>query len=1052
MVRKNLENTMNKLSAGNDVEADFTSEQPATHVDVHSILSDLQPAKWQRRTRVSRTIAPSLIIALGGSAGQILSRVKKLLATQGTDSYAWFVAIDTDEKAQAGAEGCPGFTDEEFVHIKMDRVRNVIQNPKSHKRIVERLGTDDPENSAFHERLLNEGLEQAGQVRSFGELSLLAEYQRVRSAIRGAIGHLNGAHSHLEKQLQSQNRVSIQRHMNIYVVFSNAGGTGSSMALEVMALLRELTKQMHAEVVGYMVMPSTFDSVMEGRPEQEKRIRANAFATTSELNAFREGFGTQQGITLGPDERDVIPVSAGLFNQLVTISRNMADGRDLRTPEAVFDTAALHLAADIGTEIADRIDIDDANQATLRGLTPDPTTGKSRYVSTIGATALTFPVGRVARACAARAMHSFIQERVLGAEPGLESVDQAVEAWTAQPLDGESMIISAAATPGILRRAVLSNPSTLIRPLFQVVTGTQRVYYKDSVFPQHADRLKQNFQKTQIPDFESRLGEIGTSLIEDLTSSLKKQVARIARDSGWREVREFCRSLTRILQRDAETMSTGSQADYEHAKVSFSKVKDAIVPLQTFWGSFGTDRKRQDLVAEHLQNAMTAAVDSITRITAHRVVKAIIAEVASYERVASDVVTKAGVQLEQAQSAFEDARAGRSVTTDSQAEIDVSTPATDKSLFRTHRIDNSTILDQLSKSLSKSPADTLRGLVSTPGLYESLSKKLLSHFLDRFEAVSVVDVLADQLSDPKTERSALTRIREAVVGCQPLWRAESGQLGVEFADTMIVGLPESDVSVKRELVAGVLKDVASHRIHANGQYNGRACQVTSGDMHRIYIIRRTQGACLHYLPEVLDCQVAYEQWNKMGGHSVHIFNAETVSRMPSILPKSDIDDGDLAFALGLAYGFIANRGPHWYWNLAVDKSRGNTLVCRLTSHWDGIAFQNQTRAVSRGALATFVGTNRLVYEVRDDMLVSDKLAQGMDNALQAVLQNGEMIETILTAFNDMRAAAGDAPVADELEGYVTSLKKRTRSSAQNYDTITKMLGLLSQQVTELRRS
>jgi hypothetical protein len=998
-----------------------------------------------------RTIVPTLVVALGGAGGQMASWVKKHLENQGTDSYARFVAIDTDESAQAGADGCPSFSDEEFVHVNTSRVGNIIQNPKLHRTIVDRAGLDEGEKLAFHQRLLNEGIEQAGQVRSFGNMAMLSNFAMVQSALRSAIAHLNGTYSDLEKQLQSENRVLVRRHMTVYVLFSNAGGTGSSMATETMALLRKLTAQLSVEIVGVMVMPSAFDSVMTGRPDQELRIRANALATMQELNAFREGFGTSHGIKLGPDERNEMTVPAGLFNQLFAVGRYMADGRDLRTQDAVIHSAALNLAAEIGTEIADRIEADDANQATLRGLTPDPMSGKSRYLSTFGATALALPVERMARSAAASSVDEFLRERVLGRESSAAVFDRCAETWVAQPLEGEPLELKAASLAGLLRRHVLPNPAVLTRGLYRVVSGTQRVHFRNSQFTQHFGQLRQHFQESLLPGYELRLTEYTNELIGELITAFAKHVSKLGRDLGWRTAEGFCQSLDGVFAKASEVLTLESDRDYELAKASFSKAQESVTTISSFWRSLGTSRKRQSFGAERLQTAMVAAVEGVAKLQAQRVFNALRGEIATHRKGAERVVQGAERCLNLAQAAYDDARAGRRLTTNSQAEIDVSTPATDRELFQKHRPDNAAILDRFSAFLKMPPSKALTSLVTDPAVFEALLENLRSHFLDRFASVSVVDVLAEQLADPATEQNAMARIRQAVLGCQPLWRAESGQIGVEFADTMIIGIPESSVTVKRDRVAKALMDAATHRIHPNGQYNGSASQVTSGDAHRIYVIRRTHGACLHYLPEVKECQSAVDQWNRSGGHPVHIFNTGIVANMPGIIPNSDVDDGELAFALGLAYGWIANRGPHWYWNLAVDSGNNGRLVSRLKSHWDGVAFQNQRLALQKGALETFVGTGRLTYEERDDMVSSDKLGQGMDKALQAVCNNGEMIELIIDSVDEMRAAAGDVPVAAELEAYVGVVKKRTRSSDQNYDLIMGMVGMLLQQLTSWRR-
>jgi len=380
-------------------------------------------SKIERRRELERLIEPqtrvierSFVVGLGTSSAISVSGLVKLLNEQGTDSLVKVVVVDSDRKAQAGAVGCRSFTDEEFVPVATDRVSNILDNPEAHRKIIEQVGLDDPDTAAFLRRLLNEGMSQAGQVRLFGYLGFLVNYTAIKKALKNAISALNGAHAALEKQLASDNRVIVSRRLNVYVVFSSPGGSGSSMAVPVTALLRELTKSLPVEVTGIMMMASTFDGVMDGKPEEHIRLGANTGAMMRELNAAQTGVLAENRVMIGPDERDQVPIPSGLFNQLLVVGRNLADGLDLLHKEAVTDSVSTYLAAMIGTEISDVAAVNDANQASLRGLTPDPLTGASRYLSSLGAQTLVLPVERMSTHFTAQQSIELIRQRVVGPE------------------------------------------------------------------------------------------------------------------------------------------------------------------------------------------------------------------------------------------------------------------------------------------------------------------------------------------------------------------------------------------------------------------------------------------------------------------------------------------------------------------------------------------------------------------------------------------------------------------------------------------------------------
>jgi hypothetical protein len=402
------------------------------------------------------------------------------------------------------------------------------------------------------------------------------------------------------------------------------------------------------------------------------------------------------------------------------------------------------------------------------------------------------------------------------------------------------------------------------------------------------------------------------------------------------------------------------------------------------------------------------------------------------------------------QTEANDACPGKRLTTSSLVELDIATPETDRRLYQQMRKDPVLLAENLRAELNCSTAAALRRLVTQPEVFETFKKRLHRSFVRQFDSISVVNVIADQLSDRTTSADINAIINQAVVGCQPMWQAESGQANVEFADSMLIGVPECSIQTKRDLVVTALMNAASHRIHANGQYNGNAAHVTSGDIHRIYVVRRVHGGCMHYLPDVVKAEADYDQWIRNRGHRVHIFGPQTVIKMPSVLPMRESDDGALVFAIGLTMGWIANRGPYWYWNLERSNEDKRKFVCASTSHWDGVAFEGMKRT-ERSCLDPLTLSGQLLYEENSDDLPDQLIGESLDDALDCVAHNGEMIELIQEAFNLLHATAGDVRVANDLERYVSDLKRRTRTNDAHYGIITKMAENLTREIDRIRR-
>ena len=266
--------------------------------------------------------------------------------------------------------------------------------------------------------------------------------------------------------------------------------------------------------------------------------------------------------------------------------------------------------------------------------------------------------------------------------------------------------------------------------------------------------------------------------------------------------------------------------------------------------------------------------------------------------------------------------------------------------------------------------------------------------------------------------------------------------------TRIIGVPESTAVQKRELVVSALMSSATNRINPNAQYNGTASNVVSGDIHRIYVIRRTHGGCLHYLPEVLDCQASYEQWGRMNGHRVHVYNDETVAKLPSLLPPAVADVGELAFALAVAFGWVAKRGPQWFMNLTLNVDK---FESQMPSHWNGIAFTDGKIDVASNALQAFVDSGTLVYHNQVTMNDADKLGADLEECQESFTRQSQYSELVVDCFGQLQAwAPSNVAVAELLENYIMDLRNRNSKKDVNFNQIVRMIEVLSEQAKMIR--
>ena len=256
-----------------------------------------------------------------------------------------------------------------------------------------------------------------------------------------------------------------------------------------------------------------------------------------------------------------------------------------------------------------------------------------------------------------------------------------------------------------------------------------------------------------------------------------------------------------------------------------------------------------------------------------------------------------------------------------------------------------------------------------------------------------------------------------------MWRSEPGQTNLVFGDSIVVGVPAATTERARHSLERALHDAFAKLAHP--RYLGKPTIVPTNTPHRIILCRRSHGGRPHYLKSWADIKRADENWIKDGGLSTRTFSLETFAKFHPLEPAAATSSADEAFALALAYGWIARRGGFYYFNLTVEGG-SNKRVVRLASDWDGPAFVSN-KLQCGPALELLITSGRMTYNQRSDVEATRLLANGLEKARDAFRSDRGKIDAILAAFADLRIAAGDQAVLQELTRYVDDLLKRVKS-------------------------
>lgn len=224
----------------------------------------------------------------------------------------------------------------------------------------------------------------AGQVRARGRLALFAKSKDIFPTVRGAVDHVK-LHA-VDKEMYAEKfLISDRPGIEIYIVGSLAGGTGSGMFLDMAFLTRHFIKiEENSNITGVLVLPRVFETL-----SSVAFVKSNAYAALKEIEHFSgmkptDRFTIDYGI-------DRVEVNQEPFDLLYLIDGTNEEGKGVSGPRDLYSIIADGLYIQIGSQIgADNANTTDNLKAQLA--TADPVFGRSRKYCSFGVASLTLPV------------------------------------------------------------------------------------------------------------------------------------------------------------------------------------------------------------------------------------------------------------------------------------------------------------------------------------------------------------------------------------------------------------------------------------------------------------------------------------------------------------------------------------------------------------------------------------------------------------------------------------------------------------------------------------
>ena len=251
-----------------------------------------------------KSMVPTVIVGVGGTGAEVLSRLRR----QVVESYVSlkklpilsFLWIDTDKDYKVSnpeAAGPPLLDHEKYwAKVSGKDVSDIMRNLHKYPWIESWIPPELERNIGALEA-------GAGQIRAYGRFAFFANYHKIQASFHEASSRIKGHESYM----QDTHDIRVSGNgLNVFVVGSLSGGTGSGMLIDLGYCIRHWLKGQSSPLVTAMVpMPNAFASIKVG-----DRVQANGYAALMEMSYFsdyRSEYVAQFGSGLTNEVRYEVP-------------------------------------------------------------------------------------------------------------------------------------------------------------------------------------------------------------------------------------------------------------------------------------------------------------------------------------------------------------------------------------------------------------------------------------------------------------------------------------------------------------------------------------------------------------------------------------------------------------------------------------------------------------------------------------------------------------------------------------------------------------------------
>jgi hypothetical protein len=821
------------------------------------------PAPTLQEMQQSVGMRPTLLIGLGGTGQNVLVQLKaRFIRNYGQVPPAVeFLCFDTDQTAiQTQVEKQVVFltSETELVNIGGVQISNIVTNLEKYPAIASWIAEDK---ERIPKGVITMG---ARMVRPLGRLSLFWHVAKIYNKILTAI-----------QRLTSLKQGSEKRGINVFVVSSVCGGTGSGMLLDIAYLTRAAIEKTNNDpdscyLNGVLALPSVFPTV------DKNGIESNAYACLRELDYFMEG---KWQVDYGnPNIPNPIKDEHKPFNIVYLVDSHNEQGQNLSGMLEIAPMVAEAIYLQMSSQVGN------ANNSTYDNIQSLTNTifnhGENRQVptaySSLGTASLVFPVSKIIEFCANRLGRDLISEHILKKEVLPADIDAAVNDFLqSNQVDNEELLQKLARDANNNARKITLDPHSLDR------------FKEGELFGKTTAWLR-NAENTVDNEFNLTLDINRKALFDKLAGAIEIEIKRALDNpnAGLYLVLAFLEKLDAKLVDFRADLDKGRTENDQRRSSSHDSLENTSKAFAESFrsnalGRSGRIKEARNKHVEMFQRYLVANFESRKREMAIALLAGLSTNIQASRAKIHRTINRLQIVHGQFDQYVDKHGAGES-RTDFILAQDVTN---DEDIERFYK--------QYFEGLGTNPAS---GLLDTKGPMhtwldydqDDLADRILGYANSVFEPLKTDVTIESIILEKKDQLDPRKRLIDLINRSVPFWAYKSaGILGQEFKgveDIVVIGVPNREKSIYKDAIE-------------KGQ------QLTSTfNPDELIVLQTKHGVPLFALTQYPDFKTSHDYVLSRKMKPLYTF--------PEVRPGGE--KARLVFALGIAYRYIFKSGVYYH--------------------------------------------------------------------------------------------------------------------------------------------